>query len=483
LAATARAENLFSEVSLENRDPDVMASSESGVLSAGTNPLGLPRRLGVGTATSVVVANMIGTGIFTTTGLMLARVESGGLVLLCWLVGGCVALCGALCYAELSAMMPRAGGEYVYLHEIYGPLPAFLTGWTSFFAGFSAPIAATGVACAAYLSAAGLLPDTWLAGRGTAIVIVAVLTAVHYRGVRLGARVQGVLTGLTLLLLGGLILAGFTAGRGSWEFLGASSNFWAPGRASQLGIALLWVMYAYSGWNASAYIAEEVRRPSRTLPRSLVLGTMTVMAIYLLANLLYFFAAPPAALSGVVAVGEVVAQRLFGDRAGAWLSALISLALLASLSACVFIGPRVYFAMARDALFFRFAARVHPRFETPGLSIAAQGLCAVLMIVSGTFEQLLTYIGFALGVFPWMAVAGVFLLRRREPTRERPYRVWGYPLVPAFYLVAVAWIWGVALVNRPGPSLMALATVAAGIPAYALTARRKPAERMAKGSP
>ncbi len=459
-----------------------MASGEFGVLSTGADPMRLPRRLGAGAATSVVVANMIGTGIFTTTGLMLARVESGWLVLLCWLVGGCVALCGALSYAELAAMMPRAGGEYVYLHDIYGPLPAFLTGWTSFFAGFSAPIAATGVACAAYLSAAGLLPDTWLAGRGTAIVIVAVLTAIHYRGVRLGTWVQSVLTGVTLLLLGGLILAGFAAGHGSWQFLEVSNSFWAPGRPSQLGIALLWVMFAYSGWNASAYIAEEVQQPARTLPRSLVLGTLAVMVIYLLVNLLYFFAAPPAALSGVVAVGEVAAQQMFGDWTGAWLAALISLALLASLSACMFIGPRVYYAMARDALFFRFAARIHPRFETPGLSIAAQGLCAVLMIVSGTFEQLLTYIGFALGVFPWMAVAGLFLLRRREPTRERPYRVWGYPLVPAFYLVAMAWIWGVALLNRPGPSLMALATVAAGIPAYLLTVRRKPAEQMRKGN-
>ena len=455
-----------------------MASGEFGVLSTGGAPMRLPRRLGVGAATSVVVANMIGTGIFTTTGLMLARVESGWLVLLCWLVGGCVALCGALSYAELAAMMPRAGAEYVYLHDIYGPLPAFLTGWTSFFAGFSAPIAATGVACAAYLSAAGLLPDTWLAGRGTAIVIVAVLTAIHYRGVRLGAWVQGVLTGVTLLLLGGLIMAGFAAGHGSWQFLEASSSFWAPGRPSQLGIAMLWVMFAYSGWNASAYIAEEVQQPARTLPRSLALGTLAVIVIYLLVNLLYFFAAPPAALSGVVAVGEVAAQRLFGARTGASLSALISLALLASLSACMFIGPRVYYAMARDTLFFRFAARIHPRFETPALSIAAQGLCAVLMIASGTFEQLLTYIGFALGVFPWMAVAGLFLLRRREPTRERPYRVWGYPLVPAFYLVAMAWIWSVALLNRPGPSLMALATVAAGIPAYLLTVRRKPAEQI-----
>ena len=451
-----------------------MTGSKSNVLVTGSSPSRLPRRLGLGTATSIVVANMIGTGIFTTTGLMLARVESGWLVLFCWLVGGIVALCGALCYAELGAMMPWAGGEYVYLREIYGRLPAFLTGWTSFFVGFSAPIAATSVGCAAYLSAAGALPDTWLAGKGSAIATVAVLTTVHYCGVRLSAWVQGALTGVTLLLLAGLVLLGFVAGHGSWQFPEPSSNFWAPGRPSQLGIALLWVMFAYSGWNASAYVAEELERPGYTLPRSLVLGTLTVMVVYLMVNLLLFFAVPPSELRGAVAVGEVAAQRMFGARAGAWVSALISVALLSSLSAYVFTGPRVYYAMARDALFFRFAARIHTRFQTPGPSIAAQGLCAMLMIVSGTFEQLLTYIGFALGIFPWMAVAGLLVLRRREPTRERPYRAWGYPLVPVFYLVAMAWIWGVALINRPGPSLMALLTVAAGIPAYWFTTRRKP---------
>lgn len=456
-----------------------MADSRSGAFLTGPRSLCLPRHLGVGTATSVVVANMIGTGIFTTTGLMLARVESGGLVLVCWLLGGCVALCGALCYAELGAMMPRAGGEYIYLREIYGPLPAFLTGWTSFFVGFSAPIAATAVACAAYLSAAGALPDTWLAGKSTAIAIVTVLTAIHYRGGRLGTWVQNALTGLNLLLLGGLVLGGFAAGQGSWQFMERSSGFWTPGRSSQLGIALLWVMFAYSGWNASAYLGEEVERPAYTLPRSLALGSMIVIVVYLLVNLLFFFAAPAAALSGVVAVGETAAQRLFGSKAAAWLSALISLALLSSLSAYVFIGPRVYYAMARDALFFRFAACIHPRFETPGLSIAAQGACAVLLILSGTFEQLLTYIGFALGIFPWMAVAGLLLLRRREPARERPYRVWGYPLVPTFYLVAMAWILGVALINRPGPSLMAILTVAAGIPAYWFTVSRKAMGRTA----
>ncbi len=437
----------------------------------------LPRRLGTGTATLVVVANTIGAGIFTTTGLMLAELASPALVLACWLVGGLVALAGALSYAELATRMPRAGAEYVYLREIYGPLPAFLTGWTSFFVGFSAPIAASAVAGAAYLAAAGLLPRTWLPQKAAALAVVLVLTGIHYRGVRLGARVQNALTGLNLALLAGFVVAGFALGQGSGTAFTAPDELWQAGRPGRLGLALLWVMFAYSGWNAAAYLAEEVEQPARTLPRALAGGTLIVLVVYLGVNLLFFYAAPAAALAGVVPVAEVAAQHLFGPGVAAGLAALISLALVSSLSAYLFTGPRVYFAMARDGLFFRFAARLHPRFETPSLAILAQGACAAVMVVSGTFEQLLTYIGFSLGIFPWLAVAGLFLLRRREARGgvrgEASYRVWGYPLVPLFYLAAMAAILAVAFWNRPGPSLVALATVAAGVPLYALTVGRR----------
>src|SRR3989338_8358850 len=435
----------------------------------------LPRRLGPGTATLVVVANTIGTGIFTTTGLMLAELASPALVLACWLVGGLVALAGALSYAELSTRMPKAGAEYVYLREIYGPLPAFLTGWTSFFVGFFPPIAAAAVAGGAYLAAAGLLPRTWLAQKAAALAVVLILTGVHYRGVRLGARVQNALTGLNLALLVGFVVAGFAFGQGSGTALTASSELWQEGRPDRLGLALLWVMFAYSGWNAAAYLAEEVEQPARTRARGG--GALVVLVVYRGVNLLFFSAAPAAALAGVVPVGEVAAQHLFVPGVAAWLAALISLALVSSLIAYLFTGPRVYFAMARDGLFFRFAARLHPRFETPSLAILAQGACAAVMVVSGTFEQLLTYIGFALGIFPWLAVAGLVLLRHQSPERPSPYRVWGYPLVPLFYLAAMAAILAVAFWNRPGPSLVALATVAAGVPIYALTVgRRAPAK-------
>lgn len=430
----------------------------------------LQRQLGAGTATGVVVANIIGTGIFTTTGLLLARLESGGMVLLCWLLGGLIALCGALCYAELGTMMPSAGGEYIYLRKIYGPLPAFLSGWISFFVGFSAPIAASAMAFSFYLSAAGVLPESVWAGKAVSAGIVVVLGAFHYAGTRTGAYVQNALTMLKLVLLGGLLLAGFSAGKGNADFLKLSSaqfgEFWISGRWDQMGISLLWVMFAYSGWNASTYLGGEVERPEKTLPRSLFWGTLVVMVIYLLLNGLFFYAAPVESLTGEVAVGSVAARHLFGEQAGGRVSLLISLALLSSLSAYILVGPRVYYAMARDGLFFRFAARIHPRFHTPAYSILIQSACAVLMILTGTFSDLLTYIGFSLGFSPWLTVAGVLLLRRREPEAERPYRVWGYPLVPVFYLTASSWILVVAFLNNPWPSTAAIATVLAGIPVY-----------------
>ncbi len=428
--------------------------------------------MGVGSATVVIVANMIGTGIFTTTGFMLGFGLTPRTVLLCWLLGGLIALAGALCYAELATTMPHAGGEYVYLREIYGPLPAFLTGWTSFFVGFAAPGAAAAVGAAKYLAAAELIPAGPHAEKSLAVLFVAALTAVHFCGLRLGTRVQNALTGLNVTLLLVLIAAGFAAGRADWGFLSE-----APAAAAVaplgLGTALLLAMFAYSGWNAAAYLSEEVREPARTLPRSLLLGTATVTALYLLLNLVYFAGAAPAALTGQVAVAEIAVRNLFGGAAAKWLALLIALGLVSALSAYTLIGPRVYYAMARDGLFFRFAGQVHPRFRTPSFSIVAQGICAALMALTGTFEQLLFYIGFALGIFPWMAVLGLLLLRRRDPQRDRPYRVWGYPLTPIFFLLAMAAIMVVSFLGRPGPALWAIGTVAAGIPAYFLTPKRR----------
>lgn len=423
-------------------------------------------------ATIVVIANMVGTGIFTTTGGLLARLESGWLVLAAWLLGGAIAIAGALCYAELATMMPRAGGEYAYLREIYGPLPAFLTGWVSFVIGFAAPIALAAVAASEYLSASGLLPPSGAAKKSVAIVIVSVFTGVHFVGVRFGTRVQSALTSLNVALLGALLVAGFLSPRSGLGFL-QSAEFQSAGNPAQLGVTLLWVMFAYSGWNAASYLAEEVREPSRTLPRSLLFGTAFVTLLYLCINLFFFAAAPASELKAKTAVGEIAVRTLFGADASKWFSGLVSLALISAISAFLIIGPRVVYAMARDGMFPSFAARVHPRFGTPAWSIVAQGAMSVVMILTGTFFQLLTYVGFALSIFPWMTILGLMLLRARQPQRERPYRVWGYPFTPLFYLVIMATILAISVVNDPKPPLIAIATVAAGAVVYFLTVRVK----------
>jgi APA family basic amino acid/polyamine antiporter len=436
----------------------------------------LKRQLGLGTATSVVIANMIGAGIFTTTGLMLAEVRSPALVLLVWFLGGMIALAGALCYAELAAAMPRAGAEYLYLREIYGPLPAFLTGWTSFFVGFSAPIAASAAGGGQYLAGA-LMPgreagEREVAARAIGAAAVILFSLIHASGVRFGSRVQNALTLLKVSLLGAMLLAGFASAAPPGR-AGATGE---P-RLAGVGISLLWAMFAYSGWNAAAYLGEEVERPERTLPRALLSGTLAVMLIYLGVNAQLLASPSVQELVGEVNVFQLALRQLFGEGAGRGAAVLVFLTLLSSLSAFVFIGPRVYFAMARDGLFFRAAAAIHPRFGTPARAIWAQAAFAVLVVLISAYDKLLTYIGFALGIFPMMAVAGVILLRRREPGRARPYRVWGYPFTPLFFLASMLAILTVSFFGRRQESLIALATVAAGIPAYWLLfrpGRRRP---------
>jgi len=349
----------------------------------------IKRRIGLFTATAIVVANMIGTGIFTTSGIMAGNLPGPGWVLFCWLFGGLIALAGALCYAELATRMPHEGGEYLYLRELYHPAVGFLTGWTSFFVGFSAPIAGSALAFVAYFSAgfSRFLPDldpshAVMAGKGIAVSIIVVFTCLHYLGVRAGARVQNVLTVIKVIILVGLTSAGMILGAGSWGHL--TGRVAAPSGGLAFGTAMMLVMFAYSGWNASAYIAGEVKDPRRTLPRSLVTGTVIVIVLYLAVNLFIIRSVPFEGLRGTIPVVETAAVGAFGEWMGAALSVMIGIALLSSLSAFLMIGPRVYFAMARDRLFFPFAAQVHPRSGVPGRSILMQGgLAAIITVAAG----------------------------------------------------------------------------------------------------
>jgi APA family basic amino acid/polyamine antiporter len=448
----------------------------------------IKRKIGLVTATSIVVANMIGAGIFTTSGILAGYLPGPPWVLLCWLAGGLLAMCGALCYAELATRMPEEGGEYIYLKTLYHPLFGFLTGWTSFFVGFSAPIAASALGAVSYIyqglqaNIPGFNPAfTRLYIKLSASVIIAVFTTVHYLGVRYGSIVQNILTGFKIIVVTGLVLLGLLSGS-NWSNLFADSRQGFNGEAFgflsgvgglTLGTAMMLVMFAYSGWNASAYIAGEIKNPHRNLPLSLILGTALVILIYLILNLFIFMAVPYSELSGQITVFETAMKTVLGEGIGRILSILIGFALLSSLSAFIILGPRVYFAMSRDRLFFSFAAKIHPRYEVPGRSIVIQGSIAIVLLLIGTFEQLLIYLGFALSIFPWMAVLGIFIARKRHINSATMVATWGYPVTPLIYLAGSMGLMIVVFFNRPLESLAALLTVAGGIPVYYLWTKYK----------
>ena len=442
---------------------------------------GLDRRLGPLDGAAVVASNVIGSGIFLLPAVVSQLTPHPWWMIGAWAAGGALAFAGAMAYAELAALRPRAGGEYVYLREAFGPLPAFLTGWTSFVAGFSGAIAVGAVGFAAYLGR--LLPaagDTrpWAVvplGVVTlsvspqavvALAVIGVLTAVHLIGLGPGRVVQNLLAATKVALLVAFVAVGFTLGDGSSAHFSEAGG--AVSGASWL-LALLPVMFAYSGWNAASYLAEEIRDPGRNVPLALGLGTACVVVIYVLLNLLYVYALPVtefAAAGGNMADG--VAERLFGPGAAAPVAAASAVMIAASLSAMVFAGPRVYYAMARDRQFFSAAAAVHPRFRTPAAAIAAQSAWAGLLVLTGTFRQLVDYTAFAVVLFAGVAVAALFVLRYRAPDARRPFRAWGYPAAPFVFVLTSAALVINAIWRNPGPSLAGAALIAAGIPIYFL---------------
>jgi APA family basic amino acid/polyamine antiporter len=436
---------------------------------AGAAADGLERKLGLFPLTNIVIANMIGAGIFTTSGLLMKDLHHPVVMLGLWLAGGLVALCGALSYGELGAAFPQAGGEYAFLSRLYHPVLGFLSGWVSFFVGFSAPIAASAIGFSEYLTRAfpGLLggpAGPVITKKVFAILIIAVFTFIHTRGLEAGARVQNALTGMKILLIVGLVAAGFAVGKGSFSHLAAAAPFrFDFAGLKTAGLALMWIMFAYSGWNASAYVGSEVRDPSRNLPRSLLLGTGIVTLLYAALNLFYVYAIRPADMEGVIPIAGLAAGNLFGPAAETVLSLLISFALFSSLSAYLILGPRVYYSMARDGIFFKSIAYVDPKCAVPTRSIVLQGAIAAVMVLFGTFEQLLTYMGFSLGIFPLLAVLGVFKLRRAG---RSAVKLPGFPVAPALYLLVGAAILVLSFLERPKESLVAIATALVGIPVY-----------------
>jgi APA family basic amino acid/polyamine antiporter len=427
------------------------------------------RGIGLFPASNLVVANMVGAGIFTTSGLLMGGLNNPVWLIILWVAGGIIALCGALAYAMLGAAMPHAGGEYVFLSRLFHPLLGFLSGWVSFIVGFSAPIAASAIGFSEYI--ARVFPQIAGISRIMAISVILLFTLVHLRGLRFGVRVQNALTLLKVLLILLLILAALFLGDGSLHHFSEGQTT-QPGFSGlkTMGLSLMWIMFAYSGWNASTYIGSEIRDPTRNIPRSLLLGTGIVMILYVLLNIVYVYAIPPADMKGVISIGGLAVRNLFGTAMEISFSLLIAFALFSSLSAFIILGPRVYYAMAADGYFFKFAARVHPRYQVPSAAIVLQAAIAIIMVLSGTFDQILTYMGFSLGVFPILAVAGVFKLKKVHHSR---LQLRTYPVFMLVYLFFGVIMLVLSFMERPLESSIALATIVTGIPVFYIFRKRQ----------
>jgi basic amino acid/polyamine antiporter, APA family len=438
----------------------------------------LLRQIGLLSATALVFSNMIGTGIFTTTGYLAGDLGEPWLVIGIWLVGAMIALAGALCYSELGINFPSSGGEYVYLTEAYGPTWGFMDGWVSFFAGFSAAIALPALAFSEYLSYLfPVLRSTNTVPVGPfeigpaqllASGLILVFTVINYFGIKFVSAVQNALSALKLAVLAGFLVLGFAFGKGDWgHFSQAAVRTSSEPLWEQFASSLIFIYVAYSGWNAATYVAEELQQPERTLPRALTLGTVFVTVLYALLNVLYIYATPLEQMKGVLRVGSQASERLFGADVALLFSVLMAAGLLASVNAMVTTGPRVYYAMAKNRAFFPAAARVHEKWRTPVFSITIQGVCAVLMCLT-PFRDLMFYVGFLLNAFAALAVASLFVFRRRPGWRKLPTVSFAWPLLPVFFLVTGAWVAVSGLLLRPSVSLTALATVAAGALVYKL---------------
>ncbi len=442
----------------------------------------LLRQLGFFSATALVISNMVGTGIFATTGFMAGDLGSAGLILACWAVGALFAFAGALSYSELGINFPSSGGEYVYLTHAYGPEWGFMTGWVSFFAGFSAPIAAAALAFSDYLGhffpslkqsnaplviGSGTFSLHLGPGQAVASMLIAAFTILNCFGVGRTAKVQNVLTTTKLLVIVGFVLAAFLFGTGNWgHFSQPAVRTSSTGLPTQFLISLIWVMFGYSGWNAATYVAEEIRRPERTLPAALAVGSVIVAVLYLGLNVVYIYSTPLEKMKGHIAVGDLAASNLFGPRVAGVFTALLAICIVSTVNAMVTIGPRVYYAMAKNKAFFSAAAAVSPRWHTPVIAILSQGVCAMVMTLT-PFPDLLTYIGLSLTFFSVLAVSSLFVFRAKRPgwQRLRALQV-GYPLIPALYILVGLAMMIFGVIGKPVASLAAFATVGAGALVY-----------------
>jgi APA family basic amino acid/polyamine antiporter len=434
----------------------------------------LSRVLGLKQLTYIVIGTVIGSGIFVVPGVVLR--QSGGsigLSLLVWLVGGILSLLGALTYAELGAMHPQAGGLYIYIRDSFGRFPAFLFGWTLFFVISSGSIATLAVAGASYLGQ--LVPLGAFTTKAAAVTIIAVIALINVRGTRGSARVQDWTT--LLKVIGILLMSALFLLRGK-GLVTSSAAVWPKTISlpllSGFGLSMIGALWAYEGWQYVTYSAGEAQDPQRTFHRGLVRGAAALIAIYLVASIAYLAALGPAGVAATNRVAADAATALFGPLAGKLIATMIVVSIFSATNGIVLTVPRAFFAMARDGIFFHKLAEVHPRFGTPAFAILACSLWAMLLAVSGTFEQLLTYVVFIGWIFYALGAWSVFSYRKREPHALRPFRVPGYPVTPILFVVSAAAIVVNTLLAQPARGVLGLAVVLIGSPAYLAWKRREP---------
>jgi APA family basic amino acid/polyamine antiporter len=434
----------------------------------------LQRGFGLSTSTYVVIASMVGTGILISPGYMMASLRNYPVIFGLWALGGLLAICGALCVAELAAALPRAGGEYVYLREAYGPMPAFLSGWTSFFLGFSAPLAVAG-----YISAVYLLTPFGLAGKETgrlvqvvAALIIFIITIPNLIGHRHSALTQNLTTIIKFGMFVIFALAAFLFGKGQMSNISEGQSIGSV----ELGTTasqLFYVMFAYSGWNAASYLAGEVRNPGKILPQSLLLGSGLVIVLYLALNLVFAYAVPlsDVGFDNAERIPLLAAENLFGARVTRVFSALLGLTFLATVSAFIITGPRVYYAMAKDGLFPSIAGHVSSKGRVPTYAMVLQSLCAITILFVTDFENLYKYASVGVSLFALLFVGAVYVLRYRRPDMARPFRVPGYPVVPAIFMSAILFVAVFAFIQWRKPSLFSLGSILVGVPVYYVWSR------------
>ena len=423
------------------------------------------------TATAIIIANMVGVGVFTTLGLQLVEIHSLFAVMMLWVIGGIAALCGALSYAELGASLPRSGGEYNFLSEAYHPAAGFVSGWVSATIGFAAPTAAVAIAFAKYSEA--VLPFE-LGPESKKIIacsLVIILALLHAFSRRVSGQTQTLFTAIKLVLIAAFIIAAFTLTKAPQPLdLIPSQKDFSVMTATSYGVALIYASFAYTGWNAATYVSGEMANPQKDLPRVLVAGTALVTVLYVILNLAFLYAAPVDALRDQVEIGYIAADRIFGDTGGRIVGGMLALLLISTVSAMTLAGPRALQAVGQDYTVMHWLAK-STKDGVPWFAIAFQSVIAVLFSLTSSFKTILVFAGSMLAFNSFLAIFGLFLLRWRQPDLPRPYKTWGYPFVPLIYLIITAVTVIFVVIDSPRSAMGGLGLIVLGLLVWALSER------------